>query len=149
MPRTKSVLSEQSTALVDKVIEYLSIPANARFYNQDTFGSLLEGLPWDRQPKYPACDTECCIAGWIVFAKSSRLYTARFRSARSSYAMWQQAADLLTLKDGRRAQSSNLFDLGTSWVAPFGRMFAKAGHDRREEAKVAVARLKYFKQHGR
>lgn len=157
MPRTKCVLSPKSEAIVDKVIALLSIPENTQFYNQGSFMS----------PSIisHACTTECCLAGWMVFVAHPRKYK-RLESAfvprlmsNAAVEIEEMAGTLLTLADGSPVDTTNLFSggggnwpgqMGLDWLETnrYPDTEAEALRARKQQAKIAIRRLKYFKKHG-
>jgi hypothetical protein len=145
----KSVLSPKATKIVDKVIKLLSIPENSKFYNQETFVDSLNGESVsDRNDKVDPvkvkeCGTECCIAGWVVYANSPKDYED-IALRLDGREILQKAEKLMG-----NADTANLFSgAGSGWPQPYGGMFGNA-RTRFQKAKAAVARLKHFRATGK
>lgn len=146
---TKSVLSAKSTKIVDQVIALLSIRENTQFYSQGTFVS---------RSINNHCETECCLAGWMVYASSKSQY-ARLASKRDDVGIHEAATELMKLADGSEVNTNNLFTgSGGNWPSGLGAKWNRtrsssivAGEDdstRFALAKVAIERLKLFKKQG-
>jgi hypothetical protein len=86
------------------------------------------------------CETECCIAGWLVYAKSQKLYKET-----TDWEMGIVAKQLLTLENGEHAITCDLFDgnAATAWPKGF-RKDSKSSNDK-VRAQNAIKALKHYK----
>lgn len=136
-------LDNKSVKIIDKVIDYLQDKNNRKFYRQGTFGSTSSINP---------CETECCIAGIIhynlVGAKKHNDIVHSDICGESANVIQNLAERQLKLKNGRLADTSNLFGLGWSWDFSLGNEYTKAS-TQDKQAEVAIRRLEVFKLFGR
>jgi hypothetical protein len=147
----KSLLSKKSQKLIDKVIALLSIPVNQKYYNQSVFKEV-SPLDTENYKKYidgdlnyadnlsHKCETECCIAGWLVYAKSQKLYKET-----TDLGMGTVANQLLTLENGEHAITCDLFDgnAATAWPKEF-RKDSRSSNSK-VKARNAIKALKHYK----
>jgi hypothetical protein len=144
--KKKSALSEKSQKLIDKVIALLSIPVNQKYYNQSTFKKV-SPLDKEHHDEYAytgniphKCQTECCIAGWLVYAKSPELYKNT-----NIFGIESLAKGLLTLENGEKADVDVLFSGSPNdyWPRRFKR--DSKSPDAKVKAQNAIKALKHYK----
>lgn len=143
----KLALCDKSVAIVDRVIELLSIPENAMFYDQGTFCARSVVNP---------CETECCLAGWIVYAYNRRLYN-ELANDRDSTAIQETATSLMIPRQlcGVISTTKLFTGSGRYWAGRIGNRWAKSitiddvSQRRQVQAKIAIDRLQEFKKTGR
>lgn len=144
-PRPKSKLSVESDRIIDEVIAYLSIPENAVFYDQSSFGNI---------SALNHCQTEGCLAGWMVFVKTPRKYNKLVKGDHGDV-IFDMASASMTLANGSPANTANLFTgSGTGWPKQFSKRWIKTltmefAAQRRAQALIAIDRLKFFKRNAR
>jgi hypothetical protein len=124
-------LSKKSIELIDKVIVLLSIPENQQFYNQKVY---------KEQSRVNDCETECCIAGWLVYANNKKEYESML-----SDAIGLKARDLLRDSKNKRLESTNLFTSSPVCNWPLEFKFSFIG-DPKDKVKKAIGMLKWFKK---
>jgi hypothetical protein len=147
----KSILSKKSQKLIDKVIALLSIPVNQKYYNQGVFKEV-SPLDTENYKKYidggfnytdelwHKCETECCIAGWLVYAKSQKLYKET-----TDWEMGIVAKQLLTLENGEHAITCDLFDGNAATAWPKGFRKDSRSSNSKVKARNAIKALKHYK----
>jgi hypothetical protein len=150
MSLTKYQLSPEAIAIIDKVIELLKKPEYITHYAQDKYmgHSLDEHM----------CETECCIAGFMVYAGAPDVYEKLAKRLKGeSLVVWN--SDIVSEAQrlmGEDIQLYNLFSSGEYWWGEFGERWEAISekywddHTRRRNAQAALAieRLEYFKAQG-